>query len=200
MTLDYDADQHQYRVNGAHAFSVTQVLDYFGLVSQFCKSEFHSERGTNGHEWFKLCMTGEIEEYEVPDSVQMWIQAFMAFKSQHVAAGAQLCEQKLGSLRGYAGTLDLLTNDWHLFDAKFWSTVSQSSLKTAGYQTAGYSELIKENLGKYPKRRSVVHFHEKYPEGFRVFPLKSGMDQTRWNSMINVLNMQKEHGAIKEEL
>jgi hypothetical protein len=198
MNVRFEAEGHKYFIDDRPAPGVSEILDSAGFVSPFCKNELAADRGTSGHEWFAIVMRGEIDEYEVPESALWVVKAAEAFRNDlqvvplNSRCGGETTDRPVpviemcyGSKLGFAGTPDLVDNQFRLWDAKFWSSASPSSIKSARVQTAGYKRLVEENECIRIKARNVVHFHQSYQSGYRAIPLRDKIDESIFISALN---------------
>jgi len=146
--LSFNAEQHEYRLDGLVLPSVTQVLaELSARIYRFVNSADMvrtAHFGTAVHAVIKLEHAGELDEDALDDQLRPYLAKWRQFRAQsgfEVHLGEQ---QVLSRKYGYAGTLDLfgkLNGRYALIDAKRTAGVP----RTAGPQTAAYEQALRES-------------------------------------------------------
>ncbi len=146
--VSFDAELHQYHVDGQRYPSVTQVLgDLSARAYRFVKAEDMARTallGTAVHAVIELDSHNELDEDDLDDALRPYLDKWRTFRAQ---SGFQVIysEQVVASRKyGYAGKLDLfgrLNGRYALIDAKRTAGVP----RTAGPQTAGYEQALRES-------------------------------------------------------
>jgi hypothetical protein len=131
----FDEASHTYRVDGKIVPSVTQLLpkqDYF--VSDERLAECAAE-GTANHKEVEEFLRSGISTSPLTDAMQNFMSDY-----RETIGGLVACEMPLGSIKGFAGTPDLIFEN-AVVDLKR----SFSNKKIHALQTAGYNLLAVEN-------------------------------------------------------
>lgn len=176
MSLDFDPQNHQYRLDGVSVPSVTQIVAPLGEDFDEPESDLEltveaaADRGVTMHAYLAhRLMGGEPEDFELPGQYQPYAEAVEFFLSEHSIVPL-LIETALPG-PGYAGTPDLVAQfdgPIAILDYKFVSTVAKSRV---GAQLGGYLGLCEHN-GVFPEALYAVQF---LPGGtYRLYPADEG--------------------------
>lgn len=142
MTLTFNAENHEYRLDGVKIPSVTQIIDDAGLygdTSYF--TEYSRERGSFVHKAIQFHLSGELDEDTLDPVIVPYLEAWKKFE---VEAGyvSDECEAMFAdTVYRYAGTVDHIGHlDGHfgIIDVK-----TGAPTPATGIQLAGYEKLIK---------------------------------------------------------
>lgn len=176
MTIDFDQEKHQYRLDGVPVPSVTQIVAPLGEDYDEPDSaleltiEAAADRGTTMHAYIAhRLMGGEPEEFELPSEYLPYAEAVELFLSEHSITPC-LIEVPLPG-PGYAGTPDLLAQfdgSTAILDYKFVSAVAKSKV---GAQLGGYLTLCEHN-GIFAESLCVVQFLRD--STYRLYPVDEG--------------------------
>lgn len=138
--LDFNAERHEYRWNGAIVPSVTQVIraalgDPFGRIPADVL-ERKRKIGQAAHRACELDSRGDLDEATVHPAVLPYLQAWQAFvrESGFVVVFAELPFRH--DTYGYAGTPDFvgdLNGNRVVCDVKTGLSGPQAALQTAAY-------------------------------------------------------------------
>lgn len=172
--LEFDEEQHQYRIDGAPVPSVTQLVAPLGEdISDDLEItvEIAAERGTQLHAYIAhRLQDGAPEDFELPGSYGGYVDAIELFLAEHPVY-PYLVETALAG-NGYAGTPDLICSygdgEIAILDWKFVSQIAKSKV---GAQLAGYMELCNTN-GLFPDTAYAVQFLSS--GSYRVYPVDMG--------------------------
>lgn len=145
--FEFDAEKHEYRVDGVIYPSVTQILSGLGMLPDYSKLDpFYRERGTAVHACIKMHLQGdEIDwDFEMSEEVKPRFERFLWLEEEYGLFPAMIEVPMYSSTFGYAGTPDLYS----------WSTKLNRSLivdykgdaREPGHdlQIEGYSQLLWE--------------------------------------------------------
>lgn len=201
MTIEFNAERHEYKTNGVIVPSVTQILQAEGL-SDFSavpkdRLEYSLALGSAVHRGAELHELGTLDETTVDPEVKLrldqWLlfldhskaKEFFADKKRHV-------EIMLASKIGFAGTLDRL-----YVGAKAAIIVDiKTGIETpaAPIQTAGYSILALEN---YPAVKTIIRMCVYLKaDKFKVVYNKDLLDAHIFRSALNIYNFKKRNNLL----
>ena len=105
--IHFEAQNHRYTVDGVRWPSVTELIEYAGLVSVFCKKPFYAERGRFAHKAIELDIRGSLDEATVDPQVRPYLDGWRSFCR---AADVEVVYHNLivsDPVLRYAGTLDV---------------------------------------------------------------------------------------------
>lgn len=146
MAVVFNAERHEYTVDGQRVPSVTQVLGSLYDFSHVPPAVLAAkgELGTAVHIACELDDDADLDEASVSDAVRPYLDGYRLFK-QHKLTRVTATEQIVSHRLGYAGKFDLLTEfddaRW-LIDWKTPLVISPAvALQTAAYVAALPPEL-----------------------------------------------------------
>lgn len=193
--LQFDADKHEYRLDGAVVPSVTQVTD--GLLTDLSMVppdilRRAAEFGQAVHAACEYDDDGTLDEDSLDVSLLPYLAGYRKFKAEakpEVLAN----ELKVYSRKyGFAGTLDRVMRFGRglprcLVDLK----TNTQLLPAVGPQTAAY-QLAWEEMGNpaLTKRFAL----QLLPNDYRLEPLTDPMDRHVFLSCLTVARWRKTHG------
>lgn len=156
MICKFDADLHEYTIDGRKVPSVTQVINAV-IPRSFHPGEWYMQRGRALHHAIHLQSESRLDWSSVDDRIKARLNALQSFLRE---AGVsikrseiQLASQKLL----YAGTIDAQAiADDGLFLADWKSSVSPE----VELQLGGYSLLWGESLGPKPHKALALELRE----------------------------------------
>lgn len=136
--LTFDAEKHQYRIDGQRVPSVTQVLQGAGLIDTTWFNDAARTRGTYVAQATEMYDKGTLDYDALDEGLKPYVMAWEKFL---VASGAEIevIERAVFSaVRRYAGTLDrIIRLGSHGFrqiiDIKTGSKAPWHCLQTMGY-------------------------------------------------------------------
>lgn len=181
----FDPEKHEYWLGRRKLPSVTQIIDYHGLVSDFAKNEERAQEGAYAHEACRYLFESRLDWASVDDRIRGHCESLLRF-IEITGFKAEACEvRKYHSFLLFAGSFDVI------------GTMPDGSrllidLKTGAeepwhkYQTAGY--MILE--GGY-RRRGCLYLQK----GGAVARFDEHTDQTDEMNFISLLNVYR----IKEK-
>lgn len=192
--IDFDPEQHRYKVNGNHLPSVTTVLEAVLESMKGIPRDFVQQAGQFGdavHLMCELYDQGELDEATLDPHLVPYLNGYKRFLADKQPRWT-LIEAPVASLKyGYAGTLDragtIGKTDW-LVDLKS----SRAIPKTVGPQTAAYHEAAKETFGWSAKKRAVLLLQENT---YQWQPLNDISDWSLFVSCLNVYRYKEKHCA-----
>lgn len=181
MAVEFNAERHEYTVDGQRVPSVTQVLrplyDFSHVSPEVLAAK--GELGTAVHLACELDDADDLDEATVGESVRPYLDGYRLFK-QHKATRVIATEQVVSHRLGYAGKLDLITEfddaRW-LVDWKTPLVISPAvALQTAAYVAALPPELAppagmkQKRAALQLKNDGTYKLHEfSDPNDFAVF-------------------------------
>lgn len=193
MTVTFNAERHEYTVDGRRVPSVTQVLracyDFSRVPPEVLAAK--GELGTAVHLACELDDADDLDEASVGEAVRPYLDAYRLFKTHkltHVIATEQIVSHRLG----YAGKFDLLTE----FDDARWLIDWKTPLlinPAVALQTAAYVGAMSPDLAPPPgvklkraalqlKNDGTYRLHEfSDPNDFAVFV--SFLNVHQWKAM-----------------
>ncbi len=191
LALAYDADAHEYRVDGERWPSVTEILsplnELDGIPAHVLRRA--ADFGTNVHLAVHLINTGRLDRASLDDALAPYVAGWDAFlrDSGAVVVASEVRVMHPG-LR-YAGTMDSAIRmkrrtrtTVHALDVKTSATVP----RTCALQTAAYREayaLVRPDLSK---TRYCCHLRRDGT--YRLIPYESPGD---WNTFVSALNVHR---------
>ena len=157
--LTFDADKHEYRIDGEIVPSVTHItrflsVDVMSGADPYMR-DMAADRGTRIHE---ACTSYDFdgENADVDADIDGYVQAYARFKRDYQVGEWEMYERPLGG-HGYAGTLDrygMIDGYRVLLDIKTGSKVN----KVAAFaQLAGYDSLLESNTMDSADAYWVLH-------------------------------------------
>jgi hypothetical protein len=143
MEIKFDADKHEYTVDGKVLPSVTQILKAAGVMPDFYKAlaPRYKNIGTATHLACQLDDENDLDEKSIDERVAPKLKAYREWKKEFgVITKANEMFVCHGDL-GYAGTLDKLVSftpekEVWLIDVKGESTAKYHSIQTMAYLLA----------------------------------------------------------------
>lgn len=161
MEIVFDAERHEYTVDGKAVPSVTQIVaplgaDYDDNDDMELVFEAAADRGTTMHAYIEHRLQGgEIDDFELPDIYEPYAEAVELLLAEHTIVPFAI-ETPFGC-DFFAGTPDLICE----FDGEIsildWKFVSQIAKSKVGAQLGGYQNLC-ESSGIFPTRLIAVQF------------------------------------------
>lgn len=142
MIITFDHTDHTYKVGGRYVPSVTQVLAPLSADYKFVNEDllrYKSELGSAVHKAVELDAKGSLDRSTLHVNVipyfEQWLRFVDDYKVTPIAS-----EMRVGSVLGYAGTLDLIASigmATYLIDIKTTARLSPAvKLQTAAYKKA----------------------------------------------------------------
>lgn len=191
MRIEFNEEDHTYKVDGVDRPSVTTVLDSVFPTRFFCsqeKLERAAAFGRAAHLMLQFWGDGALDEDVLDPSLRLILtQAKEAFK----ANGWRICstEQRVAhELYGYAGTVDAIVMDGKQSTGPVDYKTGAKSWKTA-LQTAAYAETQKEKGVKIKFRAALYLTTESYKVEF----FKESTDFNNFLSALNVHKLKELH-------
>jgi hypothetical protein len=191
MNIEFNAERHEYRVNGVIVPSVTQVLQSVGLPDLSGVPadllEWKAGLGTAVHRATELDDLGDLDEESLDPAIKPYLEAYRKFKEESgfcpLVAEGKLYHPKYQ----YAGTFDRIcgisNGDLVLVDLK----TGIADPKIVGPQLAAYVEAWHAQPNKgYIKRRYALKLNKDAT--YRLIKLDNKMD---FQIFLNALNIYK---------
>ena len=180
-SIDFDEEQHIYRLRGVRLPSVTQLMKPMSLMAYDGISDGAlmqaADRGTRAHEQVSNYVLYGVEESD--EDTEPYVSAFMDFmrdfKPTWIASEYRTFHKALR----YAGTIDLIgfatPDDGNGVDVCDIKTTSALHRTMLGCQLGAYGEALKShgvkvrNLYGLQLLRTGKYQFEKVENGFNVF-------------------------------
>lgn len=158
--MTFDADLHQYKVDGIIYPSVSDIIAPLGAdmddEDMGVTLEVARERGTACHEILALMLNGETE-FEYPSSYEPYVDAIRLFISEHEIVPIAIETPIYSEQMGIAGTPDLLCEYdgvLSILDYKFVAQVAKTKVKA---QLNAYRNMYNENF-VFPEQLLTIQF------------------------------------------
>ena len=137
MSFQFDPATHTYTLGGRRLFSVTEILDFHGFISEFSKDEERAHIGQAAHLACQLDDEHDLMEGSIHSVIRPYLDAWRLFKAESAFIPEQIETPLYLEDLGFAGTPDRLgvgfKNKKLLVDIK-----TGSKQKYWGFQLAGY--------------------------------------------------------------
>lgn len=200
--VQFDAEAHEYRVDGEQYDSVTQVLKPLSeRLYRFAKADDMAraaQLGTAVHMLIELDSRGILDESSLDSQLVLYLEKWRQFRAQ--SGFVPLLNEQIVFSRKWriAGMLDLfgtLNDEASLIDAKRCAAVP----RTAGPQTAGYETLLRECMPDLVARvakagrikRYALHLTPGTRPGWALVPFKDPNDVRVFLSAANLTQWSK---------
>lgn len=169
MTIDFDADKHEYSVNGVRIPSVSEILsplsaERYGELNPWVVKAA-AARGTAVHEACELLDYGCDPEEDA--EIDGYVSAYVLFLCEHDVEWQDIEKvvayiRAAGELPLYCGTIDrygTLDGNKALLDIKTYASLTTDAQLTASCQTALYRDAI-EGRGGSVDKRYILHLRK----------------------------------------
>ena len=194
--LTFDAEKHEYRLDGKVIPSVTQVLSplysWDHINPEVLRQK--AELGTSVHYACELDNHGNLDESSVHEKVAGYLEGWRLFKRE-MKPEILLNEKRLyHPTRGYAGTLDLNLR----MQGRLWLTDLKASVALypqVGVQLAAYEDLLRvtyPELKREPILRAALQLK---PNGtYKLGTFTNPGDLATFYGLLAVHHWRKNHG------
>lgn len=187
--LIFNAERHEYRVDGVVLPSVTQVLRSCYDFSMVAPDVLEHKRqiGTAVHVAIKLDIDNDLVEESVAPELRGYLAAWREFRADTGLTAAEFgeCEKPMyHPTYGYAGTPDVtahLNGRWSVIDAKCVDALHPAW----ALQLAGYQELVNANT-----KKGEYKIERRYSLRLMVdgkYRLDEWQDRNDWNVFLAML-------------
>lgn len=141
MNLTFNAERHEYKIDGVIVPSVTQILSAVGLYDyDFVSREtldVAAERGRIVHQYCEWYERGVLDQSSIDPELQGYFDAYLAAKNHGVIPTPDLIEHRVGSQKyRYAGTLDQFFDGGWINDIKTGVRGPEHGLQDSAYWMA----------------------------------------------------------------
>ncbi len=168
----FDADKHEYTVNGKVVPCVSDIIAVYGKDIEEgddleLAMDAAAERGTVCHKVLEMYLKGRDPEY--PDAYESYAEAIRLFLAEHTILPLAIETPVYSEVYGYAGTPDLLCyfdGILTLVDYKFVAQIAKTKVKA---QLNAYCKAYEEQ-DVYPDQMIAVQFLKDGT--YRVYPVK----------------------------
>lgn len=208
MALLFDAERHEYFLDGALMPSTTQILRDSGLIRLDSIPAFILEaarqRGSAVHQLVHYLNEDDLDWTSVDDKYRPYLDAWLRFREERKLA-VLLCEHRLASRRHrVTGTLDLLCEidgDGWLIDYK----TGDPEDVAADFQTGAYLGQAMEWAVEDQRLAAVLKRHQRWRRAsvrlmktgsFRAHEYTDPRDYSRFQTLAAAWHIRNERGAI----
>lgn len=193
--LEFDQASHTYRVGGLIKPSVTQVLDFMGYVSPFCKSDAAAALGTELHSLFEYKDKGVLIEDGLQDPHLKCLEMYKAYRRDVEPTFTDIEQVMYDDRLQVCGTVDRagIKPDF-IMDIKTGSSVPESArLQTAAYAMMRFP-LTYENTKRY-----CLHINPKL-KNYKIKSYDDPKDFIEWeilctNYWLKIADMEADMKA-----
>jgi len=189
MSLVFNPENHEYKLDDVKLPSVTQILQGAGL-SDFSKVNPELLKraqsfGTAAHLACQLYDENRLDIKSLDIALEPRLEAWILFKRDFGISEFKEIEKQVYSTRyQYAGCLDRLTMEDALIEIKTCTTIP----KTTGLQLSGYQGAYEEMYKVKIKRRICVQLLDGT---YKMEEYKEKSDFRVFTSCLNVINWRK---------
>jgi len=137
MTLLFNPGKHEYRVNGVHFPSVTEILSEMGFIDRTWFTEDGRLRGKLTHQIIHWHLTGELDEETIDPVLRPYFDAWLQFEKD-TGFAPEITEKPFANKTyHFAGTPDCigcLNGHNAILDVKTGAIQPWVSLQLAAYE------------------------------------------------------------------
>ncbi len=191
--LIFDAELHQYSVNGRIVPSVTQILAGVGL-SDYDDVPRHilevaQERGSIVHTYIEWYERGVLDYDSIDPALEGYFNAYLKCRVNENFPEPDAVENRVYSAQyGYAGTYDMLFGGTWLHDHKTGVKSPVHGLQQTGYWVAEHPDIrIK------PSRLTCGYYHDDGDYELVDYPYEPLI----WMAVLTEYNWRKKHNLLK---
>jgi hypothetical protein len=157
MKIDFNAEKHEYKINGKDVPSVTQVLSLAGEFKNINKEILSKAArfGTAVHKATELYDLGTLNLEKLDPALMPYLEAWKKFLVETNFKVRDI-EYMVGTSQGYAGTIDRIgyfNDELTILDIKSGSTLP----RTTPLQLSAYAAAYNETHNDWIKQRISVH-------------------------------------------
>lgn len=189
LALAYDADAHEYRVDGERWPSVTEILqplnELDGIPAEVLRRA--ADFGTNVHLAVHLINTGRLDRASLDEALAPYVHAWEQWLLDSGAVVVASEVRVLHPTLRYAGTMDSCVRlkargktTLHAVDVKTSATVP----RTAALQTAAYREAYLRVRRDLHAKRYALHLRRDGT--YRAIPYDDTRDWSYFTSCLNL--------------
>ncbi len=192
--LTFDAEKHEYRIDGQRVPSVTQVLQGAGLIDTRWFNEEARTRGTYVAQATQFYDEGTLDYDALDDELKSYIMAWEKFLVENDVQVVNVEMMVANLARRYAGTLDrliILREQRWLLDIKTGSKAAWHAL-----QTAGYSMCIVGPIGWHHRASILLQDDGSYMFHKHGEP----SDRDVFLSALNLYHWKSEKGLLNDRI
>ena len=188
--LTFNAERHEYKLNGKLIPSVTTILTHAGLSPKAFVTPEGLERGTQAHREISGFLRGYVNQPVSPYASQA-LKFIKETGAKVLASELKIhCETYL-----YAGTIDLVTvinGETWVIDFKLNNVYQSTYAQLAAYQSAWNNKHF-QNMKKMSRKRGALRLTEKrYQLIDAEGPLRKGHFSEDWSIFIRALDQYNE--------
>lgn len=137
--LIFNAETHQYFLNGSPLPSVTQILSDLGFIDKNFFTEYGRTRGKFVHLACELDDKGELDEESLSSPLLPYLKAWRSFKRDTGIKIESIEKEVASELYKFAGKLDrigIMNGSCCVLDIKSGSVSPWTALQLAAYEIA----------------------------------------------------------------
>lgn len=201
LAFTFDAAKHLYlNAEGLVVPSVTQAMKASGLINfdhvHPAVLERKRQLGSLVHIAAELFDRGELEDYDVPEEVNEYLDGYANFRYDTRFVPSLIEEAQLGEIFGmvYGMTPDragMLNDELHVIELKCGSATHPAW----GVQLAAY---VTGKFGRGAKvQRAAVQLGAKFPRGYKLHPYDKHTDYQVWQCSLALTIWQQNNGILK---
>lgn len=193
--LIFDAENHEYRVNGIVYPSVTQIMTGIGLYDLSHVPERvlreSAERGTIVHLLIEWHEKGILDERSIDPELRGYFDSYLRMKDAKLLPDhpSAIEEQLYSEKYGYAGTLDQMYEDDWINDLKTGVPDPGHSIQLSAYWLLKYGDITKK-----PRSLTCSYLHADGSCGDLV---RYDCEMLTWVSMVVDYKWRAKNGKLK---
>ena len=194
----FDAEHHQYWLNGVQIPGYSEIAEAEGLTDYSCVRPdvlFAAKKfGTAGHTMTALWDKGILNVSILDPNLAPYLTGYQKFLRRHkVEVDPEWIESPTYSkIWKYGVTPDRLAvvdGKLTVYEIKFTAQIPSST----AIQTAAQKIAIEERTGLRIKRRLGI---QVLPEDFKIEPFTKIKNETIWKSAVNLYHYKKENNLL----
>jgi CRISPR/Cas system-associated exonuclease Cas4 (RecB family) len=185
----FDAEKHEYRIDGKILPSITQILKDEGFIDSTWYNVAARDKGTMVHLLTHLWDVDELWDLDqVTNENRPYLEAYTAFLKENCVEITQ-SERPMWHPSGYAGTPDKAAFFRENGERAVIEIKTGSKAPWHPLQTAAQAILLKHLCPEY----TLLDRYALYlsPNGYKLEQHKDRADYTMWKSILAVHNWKK---------
>jgi hypothetical protein len=187
--LEFDSDNHQFKIDGRPIPSVTQIIKGAGLIDDRWFDDYYSERGSAVHLTCQLFDEGDLDEANLDPVLSGYLSGWKKFRSDTGFTPDEIEKQVYNLELQYAGMLDrfgVLAGVPTIIDIK-----SGAVPWWVGIQLAGYA-------GTFPAGKKLRRMAVKISQD-GTYKVVEFIDRNEWKFFKNCLEIEHLKRRMKNE-
>lgn len=191
MQLEFNADIHQYKLNGTVLPAVSHVLeplkDFTGIPAEALKHK--RALAIELKKAVEKYIFGDLSLLDISAELTPYFNGFLEFMDDTGFTVNKINERVYSKLYGYAGTLDLigeLNGNKVLVNTRIANTLD----KSVGAQLEAY-KIAYNDLNPKAKIKKTFALQFKQDGSYRLIEYKNKLDFEMFKSCLNIYNYKK---------